>query len=247
MGTMDVRVDQYGLGGKPHKKDDRDWTFRSIAHNILGTAQADVAMEAGERWWGMHGSEFRINQGAEGTCVGHAFTNDMLAEPRQHAKFPSFSSVNNAHQFAREFYLKVTGDTTYQQGAYMRDALDTALDMGYIVSYYRCLDIEDVTTALLSAGPVLWASPWYGSMYYQDNQLMRDTGQWFIRVDPWTELMGFHAYLLTGVDLGGGLPFVRMQNSWGPSWGRNGTARITLDDLGILYDGDAYCVMERAF
>jgi hypothetical protein len=44
-----------------------------------------------------------------------------------------------------------------------------------------------------------------------------------------------------------GPPFYRIKNSWGTSWGKNGTARIAkddLDDLIFAQGGDAVLIKE---
>jgi hypothetical protein len=240
---------KHGLGAKPHNKDDRNWLYREHKTAILEAVGMAPTSERSNRWHEMHGSGFRMNQGSEGTCVGHAITNNFLATPRPHEAFPDFGTVDKAHQFARAAYLAFTGDETYQQGAYMVNATAWAMREGYISNYYRCTDVPWTVDAILDIGPVFWASPWFNSMYYEDSQLREETGEYYIKVNPNSELRGYHAYLLTGVDLQPevGPPFVRMQNSWGSDWGKNGTARITLDDLAILYDGDSFILTEKRF
>jgi hypothetical protein len=230
-----------GLGRKPFRRDDRDWLYRDATSHLLDAASDFFA----SKWWEMHGADFRLDQGAEGTCVGHALTNNFLAKPRPHVMYPQFETVETSHQYARAAYLAFTGDTSYQQGANMRDAVDWALREGLVAAYYRCTSVPEITDAILGTGPVFFASSWYRSMFSpysgNDNE--------YVRVDPSSGYAGGHAYLLTGVDLEptAGPPFVRMENSWGADWGRNGTARITLDDLAILYDGDAWVLTEEKF
>jgi len=233
--------EKHALGAKPHRKDDRDYAYPvQLAGPIQDT----------ERWWAMHGPDFRIDQGGEGTCVGHSFTNELLASPRPHTSYPNFATVEQAHQFARKAYLEASGDPTYQAGMYVRTMMDYAVSHNYASAYYRCVDVAATNHALLTTGPVMFASPWYGSMWAEDRELFQATGgELYLRVDPATKLVGYHCYLLTGIDLDPdvGPPFVRMENSWGPGWMKNGTIRITVDDLAILYDGDSYTLTEKRF
>lgn len=237
-----------GLGGRPHKKDDRDWLYRDIPNERLN-AVASYSAEPNRRLWGMHGPEWRLDQGREGTCVAHAAVHHMLNAPKLHTEFERFQAVDDAHVYARELYLAASGDTTYQQGMYGRDMCDELVKRGHVGAYYRLVSIDEIIEALLSIGPVFFASPWYYSQYYTDNQATADSGHSFIRVNPDAGLAGFHMYELTAVDLAPdvGPAYVRMENSWSQDWFDNGTARIKIDDLPILYDGDAYVLTETAF
>lgn len=224
----------YSLGAKPHKPDERDWR---VPASLLQATVLD------RKLWKMHGPDFRIDQGGEGTCVGHGGTNALLADPRPHYAFPEFATVEMAHQYARALYLEATGDTTYQNGAYVRQVLDVMVRRG-LGNYYRCASADDAVAAL-DHGPIIFASPWYNSMWDAHGV----QGGSFIKVDPSSGLAGYHCYLLTGKDLTGTEfePWIRMENSWGPDWGTNGLARIRLNDLHILYDGDAYLFTEVKF
>jgi hypothetical protein len=240
-----------GLGAKPHKKDDRDWLAREIPPEKLEGRLYGVSEDAAtsRRLWKMHAPDFRINQGQEGTCVGHGTVNQLAGSPLPHVDFPSFADVNVAHAMARQLYLDITDDSTYQQGAYPRDAMAWCVSKGYAESYYRLVSSDEVLDWLLHHGPVGFASPWYDSSWN-----VRGDGSYtklpYLRVDPDSGLAGFHYYVLSGVDLApedARPPRVRMWNSWGPWWGLNGCAAIALDDLPILYDGDAYVMAEEVF
>jgi hypothetical protein len=245
-------VSEHGLGAKPHKKDDRDWLLRDvepskIAQLMLGEPEAEVSTT--RHLYKMHDPTFRINQLREGTCVGHGTTNQMAGAPMQHLTFPSFADVNVAHDFARNLYFDITGDETYQEGAYPRDAMQWCVDHGYASAYYRLVDSNEIIDFLLNHGIVGFASPWYRSMW-------NVASNWgytkipYLKVDPSSGLSGFHWYVLSAVDLApedGRPPRVRAWNSWGPEWGLNGCAAIAVDDLPILYDGDAWVLTETKF
>jgi len=242
----------HGLGAKPHKKDERDRLLRDIEPSkleALTTAVPEATPTNGRHMYKMHESSFRIDQGSEGTCVGHGTTNLMAGAPLTHMAFPSFAEVNVAHTFARQLYFDITGDTTYQEGAWPRDAMAWCVEKGYASAYYRLVNTDEIIDFLLNHGMVGFASPWYDSMWnvtsgWNYNKLP------YLRVDPSTRLAGYHWYVLSGIDLApddARAPRVRMWNSWGPSWGLNGCAAIAIDDLPILYDGDAWVLTETAF
>jgi hypothetical protein len=236
----------YKLGAKPSRHDPRDRDFASLV--TLERARAAAAID--RKFYTMVGPDFRINQEAEGTCVGHAFTNVLLAGPSEHDTFPDFQTEALAHEFARRLYFDATGDATYQLGAYPRDACDALVRQGRIDSYWKVMQVDDITTCLLTYGPVTIAIPWYWSMFYNNGRLSRDYGNKWIKVNLDSEHIGYHCIALTGVDLNpddGAPPYVRVQNSWGDSWMQNGTARLTIESLRLLNIWDNWTFAEKTF
>jgi aminopeptidase C len=62
--------------------------------------------------------------------------------------------------------------------------------------------------------------------------------------------VGFHFVAFTGIDLdpkNGAPPFIRIENSWGPGWGQNGTARLTIEDFHRLNRYENYVFTETSF
>lgn len=233
----------YALGANPDRPDPRDYQLETA---LLAPEAAGLD----RKFYTMVNPDFRIDQGREGTCVGHGNTNLMMAGPSEHKLYPEFETEEKAHQFARRLYLETTGDTTYQQGAQPRDACAKLLEWGLIDSYWKVLQVDDVTTALLTFGPVGVAVPWYHSMYYGDNRLASAYGNYWIKVNLESEHIGYHWIALTGVDLApdnGAPPFVRVQNSWGSEWGQNGTARLTIESFRRLNIWDNWAFAEKVF
>lgn len=238
-----------GLGAKPHKHDDRDYLWRDVPMKERVSLVGEPAKISTRMLWKMHDETFRIDQGNEGTCVGHGTTNYLAGAPRMHTSFPAFADVDVAHTFARNLYFDITGDSTYQNGAWPRDAMDWCITKGYAAAYYRLVSIDEVVDYLLQHGPVGFASPWFDSMW-------NVASGWgyskipYLKVDPASGIAGYHWYVFSGVDKDpedGRAPRLRVWNSWGPEWGFNGTAAVSIDDAHVLYDGDAYVMTENAF
>jgi Papain family cysteine protease len=227
---------EHGLGRHKPVRDDRDRLLRDRVGLYRGTTV--------RRQWSMVGADFRIDQGNEGTCVGHGCTNVLLAGPVTHSTFPAFDSIYDAHLFARQLYYEASGDSTYQEGTYTRLALSVLKNRG-MISYYRVASVDEIISTLLNIGPITFGSDWYNSMFR--TQSLYDNA--YLNVDTGSGLAGGHLYCLTAVNLAPteGPPYVRMENSWGPDWAKNGTARITIDDLHVLYDGDCYFLTEATF
>ena len=106
----------YSLGAIPDRYDPRDYQYQ------IPLARAHEASTIDRKFYAMVNKDFRIDQGNEGTCVGHAATNVLLAGPSPHPDFWAFETEEKAHTFARTLYLDASGDSTYQQGMYPRDA-----------------------------------------------------------------------------------------------------------------------------
>jgi len=237
-----MRRPPYRLGAKPSRPDPRDYIFAARSY-----APAAAALD--RRLYTMVGPDFRIAQGAEGTCVGHAATNLLMAGPSEHDSYASFQTEEEAHQFARKLYLEGSGDTTYQKGMAPQDACKTLLNWGLIDSYWRVWN-EDITTALLTFGPLIITVPWYYSMFYDHRALSKVYGNWWIRLNMESDFVGYHELCLTGIDLDpadGAPPWVRIENSWGKSWGYNGTARLTIENLRRLVLSDNWTCAEKVF
>lgn len=154
-----------------------------------------------------------------------------------------------AEEYAVDLYDKIhelyeDPDPERDDGAYTVNGARALLKRGLISAYYNAQSVDDVLTALLTKGPVVFSSAWYGSMYgpYKAYDNM------YLKVDLSTTLHGYHAYVLDAVDLSPleGPPFVRLHNSWGP-WGYKGTVRVPIEpDLNILFGNSAYIATEVA-
>jgi hypothetical protein len=240
---------RYPLGAKPSRPDPRDYDFAALVlERPVEVAEKTKATD--RRMYTMVAKDFRINQGNEGTCVGHAKTNVLLAGTSEHDTYEDFQTEEQAHQFARRLYLEASGDSTYQQGMYPRDACAKLLGWGLVSSYWKVMQVEDMVTCLLTYGPLTITVPWYGSMFYADNRLHDAYGNQWIKVNLDSTIAGYHCVALTGIDLApdnGAPPFVRVQNSWGQDWMQGGTARLTIENLRLLNTWDNWTFAERPF
>lgn len=233
----------YALGAKRDRLDPRDYLFAS-------RPLAPAAAAIDRKFYTMVNPDFRINQGNEGTCVGHGDTNLLMAGASEHKAYPDFQTEELAHQFARRLYLEASGDTTYKQGMQPRDACAKLLDWGLIDSYWSVPQVDDVITALLTYGPVGLTLPWYFSMYDNQASMSKVYGNWWIKVNMDSDLAGYHWVVATGVDLDpddGAPPWFRIENSWGSGWGYNGTGRLTVENFRRLNLWNNWTFAERAF
>jgi hypothetical protein len=122
------------------------------------------------------------------------------------------------------------------EGTSVRAGAKILQQKGVIDEYRWAWDIQTVIKALLYAGPVVVGTWWYSDMFYPDSDGIIEVGG---------SRAGGHAYLLNGINLDKGL--IRLKNSWGRSWGHNGYAYISIDDMERLIreNGEACIALEQ--
>ena len=170
-----------------------------------------------------------LDQGAYGTCVGNAFGHRRADGPVQ---------IEGIDQpWAQKLYLEAsalywgTPDTSMQKGTSAVSACQVLLKRGAIDRYEWVANWNaipgDLRYTLLELGPVCVGSNWYQSMFSP----VPVGDQFYMKVNYATTVAGGHEYVVNGIDLDpedGSDPYYRMKNSWGQSWGKNGTARFRI-------------------
>lgn len=176
----------------------------------------------------------RLDQGAEGACVGFGWTTELMSTPIRirpanygHATpnamgFSIYQAAKRVDEWAGEAY----DGTSVLAGAKVVDGA------GFIEEYRWCQNIDDVIDTLITAGPIVIGIPWYSSMYNTD-------GDFIVRVAG--RIVGGHCLCLTGhyprIKGSGGRPVTRFRQSWGASFGDNGDGYFVDDDLNHLIFG----------
>lgn len=183
-----------------------------------------------------------LDQGSEGACVGFGWTGHMLTSPL--GRRPVQAQGN---KFALDVYKEAQKVDYWPgedyEGTSVLAGAQTLQSKGLIESYRWAFGIEDVRDALLTTGPVVIGIPWFEGMYYtKPGGVVEVSG----------DMVGGHCILLTGYYRGTRIegkiqPAFRWRNSWGLSYGLNGSAKIKWDDLaGLLEkDGEACIPMNK--
>lgn len=212
---------EYGLGRR-HAPDDRDRGF--LLRAAIPAPPPGVVRRS---WWAYH---TRLDQGATPTCVGHAWAHFLADSPYLHDVSEAQAlAIYDGAQHNDEWFGEDYDGTSVRGGAKFLQGEKR------IGTYYWAFSLADVVRCLLAQGPVIVGTNWYEGMF--------DT----VNVDryPFVEIggdvVGGHAYKLDGVDTERKL--VRMKNSWGTGWGRNGFARMSFDTLEQLLDEDGEACM----
>ena len=164
-----------------------------------------------------------LDQGNEGACVGFAWTHELAARP---AMVTGLDAT-----FAREqVYWEAQRIDPWEGGSYPgaspnyegTDVLSGAKVLhkaGYFLEYRWAMNLTDLLLAVGYRGPVVLGVNWYEGMFDTDS-----TG--FIHASGY--LAGGHAILAYGVSVPG--KYIKLWNSWGPSWGEAGSCKISFDD-----------------
>lgn len=176
-----------------------------------------------------------LDQGQVGSCTGNEQVGAL-------GTGPVFDSLPAGHpQLDENLALKIysgaetiDGDGPYppnDNGSSGPSAAQVAKNLGLISGYLHCFTLADVLDALES-GPVGIGSNWYDSMDRPDSSGL-------VSVSPNAGIRGGHEYLCRGKDMDRKL--LHFDNSWGTSFGVNGSFSYSFDTLVRLLSeqGDA--------
>jgi len=226
-----TRVEDPRLGRLTH--------FDERSRNYPVTAGIEAKKPRSYHWRINNGA---LDQGREGACVGFAWTHELLARP---AEVPDLDA-----RFAREVYHQAQridqwpggtypGASPVYDGTSILAGAKSMVFRGYIGEYRWAFGLNDLILALGYKGPAVLGIPWYSSMYQTE---ARGSQQW---VNVNGNIVGGHAIVARGVNIKG--EYVTLHNSWGPTWGINGDARISFSDLDKLLkqQGEACIPVER--
>lgn len=185
------------------------------------------------------------DQGREGACVGHAWTHELRATPyavRAIAGVPLGSeSASRLYRRAQELDEWPGAEPDYSGTSVLAGA-KAVQEQGALVEYRWTSGVDDVIRVLSNAGPVVLGIDWHDSSYRP-----RPSGL----LDLSGRVVGGHAILALGVNVSGrlrgepriGEPLIRLRNSWGAGWGRNGDGFMRASDLErLLHAGGEGCV-----
>lgn len=172
-------------------------------------------------WWG--------DQGQTPQCVAYAWLHwaedgPVTRAPRRPGAGPL---LDPAGVYRRAQEQDRWPGTSYD-GTSVRAGAKVLASEGVVEEYRWAWSAETALGALLERGPVVVGSWWHWDMFEPDpadGVLDVDGGR-----------AGGHAYLANGVNLDRGL--VRIKNSWGRAWGRNGYAYLRIDDFARLLEED---------
>jgi hypothetical protein len=162
-----------------------------------------------------------LDQGYEGSCVGHGWTHWHNAKPMGFGR-------QQPHEYAYDYYKRAQEidewPGTDYEGTSVRAGAKVALERGLISEYVWASGLDELDAWILGKGPIVIGSKWLESMD-------EPTVDGFLEVYPYSPNRGGHCWLLYGKGQEGNY---KAQNSWGTSYAKEGSFRLTRDSLMYL-------------
>jgi len=172
-----------------------------------------------------------LDQGQEGSCVGHGVVGEWLASPvrgrpiREDRPGPYFAEAG--HEEAVAVYNRAKEIDEFEGVAYdgtsVRAGMLVGRERGWYSGFNWAFNMTELRAALQD-GPVVIGIDVREAMFST-----APNGDWF----PNGPSVGGHCCLVTGYspNYSGRGPRYRIRNSWGLDWGKGGNAYIAPDAL----------------
>lgn len=167
-----------------------------------------------------------LDQGAEGSCVGHGCAHELIARP---------SEVPVDHKYAREkIYWAAQKIDEWPGGAYpgarpvyegtsVLAGLKVLRSLGWCDAYRWSFSLEELALGVGYNGPAIIGIDWYDGMMEVDKKGF---------IHPTGSLSGGHCILCNAVNVKA--KRFTLHNSWGPAWGIGGECYISFQDMDFL-------------
>ncbi len=176
-----------------------------------------------------------LNQRNEGACVGFSWSHELAARPALVAGITD--------ETARQTYFQAQRLDSWAGGAYpgafpfyegtsVIAGAKAVQAQGKIKEYRWAFSLRDALLAIGYAGPGILGCWWFeGMMDTDSNGFIHPTG----------DAVGGHAIVVRGVNVKN--KTVRLSNSWGKSWGKDGDCFMTFEDFEkVLLDEGEFCI-----
>lgn len=215
--------------------------LRSLNYPVSAVLTADQYSNPRSYTWSL---PERLDQGAEGACVGFGFAHELAARPG------IVTGVNNT--YARDLYWDAQRADDWSGGSYpgaspvyegtsVLAGAKVCLKRGFYKEVRWALNLTDLVIAVGYTGPAVMGVDWYEDMLDTD-----DHGY----IHPTGDIAGGHCVCINGVKIvkkadGTADPlrsYFVIQNSWGRSWGVDGRCGITLAETMKLWSGGDFCI-----
>ena len=190
--------------------------------------------------WSIPVREPVLDQHAEGACVGYGITNDLRFRPVPVADLDgTFARTRIYHPAQRVDPWpggSYPGATPVYEGTSVLAGMKVAVAEGFYGQYRWAFSEEDLALGVGHVGPAILGLIWKEGMAEPDKGgYLRPVGQ----------TLGGHCLIASGINAHSG--YYTVYNSWGPDWGRRGTAKIRRTDMADLLaqQGEACIPVQR--
>jgi hypothetical protein len=173
-----------------------------------------------------------LDQGQLGSCTGNAAIGALATAPLVAAYNAVVAATPTTYTLNEPGAVRVysaaevldggAGYPPEDEGSSGQSVAEVLRRARLISGYTHCLTLQDTLSAL-QAGPLLFGTNWYDGMF---------TPATDGRVRPTGSVAGGHEVELFGVDVA--QQQLWFYNSWGASWGLNGTFYLTYADFSRL-------------
>lgn len=204
----------FGLG-RVYSYDPRDNNYLIQNSSLYSTSSNRTSRYwEDEQWWG--------NQGSTSECVAYAWIHWLEDGPIYHPPTPQ--PILQPNPVYREAQKIDEWPGENYNGTSVRAGAKILQQQGFIKQYLWAYDLNTLINTVLNTGPVVVGTYWYRNMFFPNRRtgIIRASGR----------IAGGHAYVINGVDTRRRL--FRIKNSWGRSWGLNGRAFISFNDMAKL-------------
>jgi hypothetical protein len=182
-----------------------------------------------------------LDQGSEGSCVGHGFAHELIARPSVVDGIDSNFAVQKIYWEAQKIDQwaggSYPGARPQYEGTSVLAGAKVVQKLGYVKEYRWAFGLDDLIMAVGYKGPAVIGVNWY--------QDMRDTDADGY-ISPTGDFLGGHCVLVKGVNVRD--EYFTIHNSWGEDWGFKGDCKITFSDMHYLLnqDGEACIPLSRS-
>lgn len=230
--------DPYSKGlGRVYRQD-----LRSLNFLVRSQIDAESLRKPRSYTWSI---PFTLDQGPDGACVGFGYSHELAARPQ------SVSGID--YNYAMALYHLIQrfdpwpggaypGADPFYEGTSVLSGAQIVRTLGFYSSYYWALDARQIAEGVAYKGPAVLGLDWYEDMFEPDYKGF---------ITPTGRVVGGHCVVAHSVrivyrfrfgfwrqrtwdDVDWDKSYVKIHNSWGPGWGDNGDAKISLRDLDFL-------------
>jgi hypothetical protein len=170
-----------------------------------------------------------LDQGQEGACTGFGEEHVRALSPR-----PQITDNATAQRVYHEARRQDEWEGEAYEGSSVNGAMKASRLFGFISAWFWCYTTAELRHALSYHGAVEAGTLWWSGMWDVDEAGF---------VHPTGQVVGGHAYAISGYKTVNGRYAYRIDNSWGPDWGDHGGAWIWEEDIVVLLgnDGEFAC------
>lgn len=211
--------------GRLESPDARDNDFPASAI-LLETPFITEKYWWADGWWG--------DQGSSSHCVVYSWMHWVEDGPVIQDGIPTTRTkpMFDIKRFYHECQLRDPWPGTNYPGTSVRAGAKILKELNVIKEYRWAKSITEIANTILTIGPMVAGTKWFENMSKPDSKGY---------AVPTGTSQGGHAYILNGVDTK--KKVLRIKNSWGKGWGKDGYAFITFNDFEkLLNDGGECCI-----